>query len=314
MCGRPADQRWPVGFACAVRSTPHGGDGDVASLAAVAAAAAALSTSNATSLAAAAAAAVRAVCADGPSVRLTSPLPPPFATAGPLGEALMSEAAGMPLHSLADLLLHVLCFLRASSLSCLFSSSHELELRARLLLPAILDRRGWGEQDLCANPLSTLHLSELWDIVVHVTSLVGVHYMVLRNIIFGTMLELQLSGSTTLARFGFQASDEAPPMWCRGSFVVRAPLQCKGCAEELRRRPRRLPITQATLATQSSYRVEHCGDRFVLRPAGSTAEERPQLQLTRRGFIAIAAEGGGVIVEDGQPARRIKGTDPDQPC
>ena len=36
------------------------------------------------------------------------------------------------------------------------------------------------------------------------------------------------------------------------------------------------------------------------------------MQLTKRGFIAIAAEGGGVIVEDGRPARRIEADAPEE--
>merc|ERR1719479_808099 len=104
--------------------------------------------------------------------------------------------------------------------------------------------------------------------------------MLLRHIMFGTMLELQLSKGTNLAHFGFCVSDEATPMWCRGSFVVRGALQCRNWTDELRRQPRRMPITQATVAKQSSYKVEHCGDRFVLRPANK-GEVRPQLQLTK---------------------------------
>merc|ERR1719203_847568 len=107
--------------------------------------------------------------------------------------------------------------------------------------------------------------------------------MLLRHTLFGTLLELQLSQATSLAHFGFCASDEATPMWCRGSFVVRGALQCKSWTDELKRRPRRTPLTQATVAKQTSYCVEHCGDRFVLRPAGKVAESRPQLQLTSRG-------------------------------
>mmetsp|Transcript_40810 Transcript_40810/g.89242 ORF Transcript_40810/g.89242 Transcript_40810/m.89242 type:complete len:226 (-) Transcript_40810:192-869(-) len=217
------------------------------------------------------------------------------------------------LQSLADLLFHVLCFLRASSLGRLLYSSHEAELKVRLLLPALVDYRGWGgrEQDPATNPLSTLHLSEVWDLLVDVTSPVGVHYMILRHTLFGTMLELQLSKGTPLARFGFRASDEATPMWCRGSFVVRGSLQCRIWTDELRRKARGRPITQDTIAKQSSFMIEHCGDRFVLRPV--KGEVRPQLQLTNRGFIAIAAEGGGVIVEDGQPARRVEAEAVDNP-
>lgn len=230
----------------------------------------------------------------------------------------LSSLSAVPLQSLPDLLFHVLCFLRVPSLGRMLYSSHEAELKVRLLLPALLDRRGWGgEKDLCDNPLSTLHLSELWDLLADVTSPVGVHYMLLRHTLFGTLLELQLSQSTTLSHFGFCVSDEAKPMWCRGSFAVRGALQCRSPADELRRRPRRRPLTQATVAKQSSYSVEHCGDRFVLRPANNRQEVRPQLQLTRRGFIAIAAEGGGIVVEDGQPARRIEPDvmqDPDPAC
>jgi len=215
-------------------------------------------------------------------------------------------AATAPLHSLVDLLFHILCFLRAQSLCRLLCSGRDNELRIRLLLPALADRRGWGcEEDSRADPLSTLHLSEVWDLLADVSSPVGVHYMLLRHTLFGTLLELQLSRGTTLTHFGFCVSDEAEPNWCRGSFVVRGPLQCRNWKDELRRCPRRTPIMQASLAQQSSYRVEHCGDRFVLRPA-NTGEVRPQLQLTKRGFIAIAAEGGGIVVEDGQPARRIE--------
>lgn len=214
---------------------------------------------------------------------------------------------------LADLLFHVLCFLRASSLGRLLYSSHEAELKVRLLLPALLERRGWGDHDLLSNPLSTLHLSELWDLLADVASPVGVHYMLLRHVFFGTLLELKLSQGTSLAHFGFCVSDEATPMWCRGSFVVRGALQCKSWTNELRRLPRRTPLTQATVSEQSTYSVEHCGDRFVLRPFGTLAESRPQLQLTSRGFIAIAAEGGGVVVEDGQPARRIEAAAPEDP-
>jgi len=192
-------------------------------------------------------------------------------------------------------------------------SSHEAELKVRLLLPAIVDHRGWGDKGLSANPLSTLYLSEVWDFVADVTSPVGVHYMLLRHTSFGTMLELQLSKGTSLAHFGFVASDEATPMWCRGSFVVRGAMQCKNWTDELRRCPRRMPITQNTVAKQSTFMVEHCGDRFVLRPARGGGEFRPQLQLTKRGFIAFAAEGGGVIVEDGQPARRVEADAPEEP-
>lgn len=223
-----------------------------------------------------------------------------------------------PLQSLPDLFVHVLCFLRVPSLGCLLYSSHEAELRVRLLLPALLECRGWGgEEDLRQNPLKTLHLSELWDFLVDVTSPVGVHYMLLRHTIFGTLLELQLSQGTSLSHFGFCVSDEAKPMWCRGSFAVRGALQCRSPADELRRRPRASPLTQATVSKQSSYSIEHCGDRFVLRPANRAAEVRPQLQLTRRGFIAIASEGGGIVVEDGQPPRRIEPdliADPDPTC
>ncbi|CAE8698769.1 unnamed protein product [Polarella glacialis] len=141
----------------------------------------------------------------------------------------------------------------------------------------------------------------------------GVHYMLLRHTLFGTMLELQLESGSTLAHFSFRASDEEPPMWCRGSFAVRGALQCRRYSDELRQRPCRAPITQASLAQQSSYCVEHCGDRFVLRPACKAVDARPQLQLTKRGFIAIAAEGGGIIVEDGQPVRRIEADAPDLP-
>lgn len=223
-----------------------------------------------------------------------------------------------PLPSLSDLLFNVLCFLRAPSLGRLLVSSHEAELRVRLLLPALVDKRGWGgEKDMSSNPLSTLYLSELWDLLADVTSPIGVHYMLLRHTLFGTLLELQLSQGTTLTHFGFCVSDEAKPMWCRGSFAVKGALQCRTWRDELRQRPRRAPLTQATLAKQSSYSVEHCGDRFVLRPASKRAEVRPQLQLTRRGFIAIAAEGGGIVVEDGQPARRVEPDaieDPDPYC
>lgn len=219
------------------------------------------------------------------------------------------------LPSLPDLLLHVFCFLRASTLSRLLYSSHESELKVRLLLPALLDQRGWGcEQDLCMNPLSTLHLSEIWDVLADVSSPIGLHYMLLRHTLFGTTLELQLSRGATLAHFGFCASDEATPMWCRGSFVVRGALQCRSLMDEMRRQPRRTPMTQETLALQSSYKVNHCGDRFILRPANKPSEARPQLQLTKRGFIAIAAEGGGVIVEDGQPARRVEAEAKEAPC
>lgn len=223
-----------------------------------------------------------------------------------------SAASAVLLHVLADLLFHVLCFLRASSISHLLSSSHEAELKVQLLLPALVEHRGWGgKQTLTMNPLSTLHLSEIWDFLADVASPVGVHYMLLRHTLFGTMLELQLSKSTSLAHFGFLSSDEATPMWCRGNLVVRGALQCRNWSDELRRRPRRTPITQDTIAKQSSFKVEHCGDRFVLRPA--RGEVRPQLQLTSRGFISIAAEGGGVIVEDGQPARRVEADAPEEP-
>jgi len=213
-----------------------------------------------------------------------------------------------------DLLFHVLCCLCSSSLSRLLSLSHEAELRVRLLLPALVEYRGWGgEQDLSTNPLSTLHLSELWDVLADVASPVGVHYMLLRHTLFGTMLELQLSKSTSLAHFGFRASDEGMPMWCRGSFVVRGAFQCRNWTDELRQCRRRMPIRPDTLAQQKSFQVEHCGDRFVLRPWQAQGDQRPQLQLTKRGFISIAAEGGGVIVEDGQPARRIEATAEDVP-
>jgi len=219
-----------------------------------------------------------------------------------------------PLQWLAELIFHVLCFLRARSLNHLLCSSHEVELRVRVLLPALVSRRGWlAERDLSANPLAILHLSELWDVLSDVCSPIGVHYMLLRHTLFGTMLELQLSKGLTLSHFGFCVSDEATPMWCRGSFVVRGALQCRSCADELRRRPQWMPIAQANLAKQSCYKVEHCGDRFILRPAHKGDEARPQLQLTRRGFIAIAAEGGGVIVEDGQPARRVLAEALDEP-
>jgi len=212
------------------------------------------------------------------------------------------------------LLFHVLSFLRTTSVSRLLCSSRDAELRVRLLLPALVNQRGWGgEHDISTNPLSTLHLSELWDLLADVASPVGMHYMILRHTLFGTMLELQLSKATSLARFGFLSSDEAAPMWCRGSFIVRGALQCRNWTEELRRCSRRMPLTQKTIAKQSSFQFEHCGDRFVLRPAGG--EVRPQVQLTNRGFIAIAAEGGGVIVEDGQPARRIEADLPeDRDC
>jgi len=226
------------------------------------------------------------------------------------------EANAELLQSLGDLdlLFHVLCCLCTASLSRLLSLSHEAELRVRLLLPALVDHRGWGDaQDLSTNPLSTLHLSELWDLQADVASPVGVHYMLLRHTLFGTMLELQLSKSTSLAHFGFRASDEGMPMWCRGSFVVRGAFQCRNWTDELRRCPRRMPITPDTVAQQGSFKVEHCGDRFVLRPWQAKGEARPQLQLTKRGFISIAAEGGGVIVEDGQPARRIEATAEDAP-
>jgi len=215
--------------------------------------------------------------------------------------------------ALEDLLFNVLMCLRATNLTQLLCSCHEAELRVRLLLPALLHSRGWGAaQDL--NPLSTLHLSELWDLFVDVASPIGVHYMILRHTLYGTMLELQLSQRTVMAHFGFRVSDEATPMWCRGSFVVRGPFQCRNWTDELRRWPRRLPITQFTLAKQNTFKVEHCGDRFVLRPAQGEYDLRPQLQLTKRGFIAIAAEGGGIVVEDGQPARRIEADAPDTPC
>ncbi|CAJ1361099.1 unnamed protein product [Effrenium voratum] len=218
--------------------------------------------------------------------------------------------------SIADLFFNVLVYLRATSLSKLLYSSHEAELWVRMYLPVLVDKRGWGgDLELCANPLSTLHLSEMWDVLANVCSPIGVNYMLLRHTFFGTMLELQLSPGPTLAHFNFRASDEADPMWCRGSFAVRGALQCRKWTDELRQRPRRTPITQASLAQQSSYRVEHCGDRFVLRPACKLwTEARPQLQLTNRGFIAIAAEGGGIIVEDGQPARRIEADAPEAPC
>lgn len=238
--------------------------------------------------------------------------------AGACRQAARSRAASQvldSLHCLADLLFHVLCFLRASCLRHLLASSHELELSVRLLLPAILERRGWSAaSDLCTNPLSTLYLSELWDLLVDVTSPIGVHYMLLRNTLFGTMIELQLSkGTHPLAHFSFRASDEAAPMWCRGSFAVRGALQCRKWTDELRQQPRRTPITQDKVAKQTSYTVEHCGDRFVVRPAHKD-EARPQLQLTSRGFIAFAAEGGGIIVEDGQPARRIEADAVEQSC
>mmetsp|Transcript_28318 Transcript_28318/g.51109 ORF Transcript_28318/g.51109 Transcript_28318/m.51109 type:complete len:241 (+) Transcript_28318:95-817(+) len=236
----------------------------------------------------------------------------------PKQDASDSEVALQPprnlVQSLADLFFHVLSFLRAPTLSKLLYSSHEAELWVRMFLPALVDRRGWGG-DSDANPLSTLHLSEMWDLLADVCSPVGVHYMVLRHTMFGTMLELQLSPGTTLAHFGFQASDEAAPMWCRGSFAVRGALQCRKWTDELRQRPCRTPLTQALIAQQSSYRVEHCGDRFVLRPACKQwTDARPQLQLTKRGFIAIAAEGGGLIVEDGQPVRRIEAEAPEAAC
>eukprot|EP00931_Biecheleriopsis_adriatica_P082140 TRINITY_DN55536_c0_g1_i1.p1 TRINITY_DN55536_c0_g1~~TRINITY_DN55536_c0_g1_i1.p1 ORF type:complete len:275 (-),score=40.91 TRINITY_DN55536_c0_g1_i1:41-835(-) len=231
------------------------------------------------------------------------------------GQVMAQQPATLP-QSLADLFFHVLCFLRVASLSKLLYSSHEAELWVRMLLPALVELRGWGgDAELCANPLSTLHLSEIWDVLSDVCSPIGVHYMLLRHTLFGTMLELQLSPGTTLAHFSFRASDEAAPMWCRGSFAVRGALQCKKATDELRQRPRRMPITQASLAQQSSYHVEHCGDRFVLRPACKQwSDARPQLQLTKRGFIAIASEGGGIIVEDGQPVRRIEADAPEAPC
>lgn len=225
------------------------------------------------------------------------------------------ETLGM-LQPIADLFLNVLVYLRATSLSKLLYSSHEAELWVRMYLPVLLDKRGWGgDSDLCADPLSTLHLSEMWDVLANVCSPIGVNYMLLRHTLYGTMLELQLSPGPTLAHFNFRASDEAAPMWCRGSFAVRGALQCRKWTDELRQRPRRTPITQDSIAQQSSYRVEHCGDRFVLRPASKLwTEARPQLQLTKRGFIAIAAEGGGIIVEDGQPARRVEADAPEAPC
>ncbi|CAE7796317.1 unnamed protein product [Symbiodinium sp. CCMP2592] len=232
----------------------------------------------------------------------------------PLPDSRCQAAEGV-LPSIADLLLNVLSYLRAASLSQLLYSSHEAELWVRMYLPALVDKRGWGNADLSANPLSTLHLSEMWDVLANVCSPIGVNFMLLRHTFYGTMLELQLSPGSTLAHFNFRASDEATPMWCRGSFAVRGALQCGKWTDELRQRPRRTPITQDSLAQQSSYRVEHCGDRFVLRPACKRwSEARPQLQLTKRGFIAIAAEGGGLIVEDGQPARRIEADAPEAPC
>ena len=82
------------------------------------------------------------------------------------------------------------------------------------------------------------------------------------------------SSGPTLAHFNFRASDEAAPMWCRGSFAVRGAgslgafwhrgrqaLQCRKWTDELQQRPRRTPITQESIKQQSSYRVEHCGDR-----------------------------------------------------
>lgn len=219
------------------------------------------------------------------------------------------------LQSIADLFLNVLVYLRATTLSKLLYSSHEAELWVRMYLPVLLDKRGWGgDASLCADPLSTLHLSEVWDVLANVGSPIGVNYMLLRHTCYGTMLELQLSPGPTLAHFNFRASDEAAPMWCRGSFAVRGALQCRKWTDELRLRPRRTPMTQASIAQQSSYRVEHCGDRFVLRPSKMWTEERPQLQLTKRGFIAIAAEGGGIIVEDGQPARRVEADAPEAAC
>jgi len=57
-----------------------------------------------------------------------------------------------------------------------------------------------------------------------------------------------------------------------------------------------------------------CANKFTwLQPWQAQGEVRPQLQLTKRGFISIAAEGGGVIVEDGQPARRIEAAAADIP-
>jgi hypothetical protein len=192
-------------------------------------------------------------------------------------------------------------------------SSHDDELRVRLLLPALVDHRGWGaEQDAGMNPLATLYLSEVWDVLADVVSPIGVHYMVLRHTLFGTLIELQLGKGTSLKNFGFCVSDDAKHMWCRGSLVVRGALQCRSWGGELRRRPSMLPIMQASLAQQDSYQVAYCGDRFVLRPANTT-DVRPQLQLTARGFIAIAAEGGGFIVEDGQPARRVEAEAQDLP-
>lgn len=239
------------------------------------------------------------------------PLPVQVVTAAPssfdaLGDAAVRGASGPSLDAIADLFFHVLCFFRAADLLRLLASSREDELRVRLLLPALVERRGWGgEQDLCANPLSTLHLSELWDLLADVSSPIGVHYMLLRHTLLGTSLELQLSKGASLARFGFCAADDAEAMWCRGSFVVKGALQCRKWTDELRRCPQRMPITQSNVAKQSSFTLEHCGDRFVLRPA-NVGEVRPQLQLTSRGFIAIATEGGGIIVEDGLPARRIE--------
>lgn len=222
-------------------------------------------------------------------------------------------AAETLLPSLADLLFPVLSFLRAPNLNALLCSSSDAELKVRLLLPALVERRGWGsKKEEESNPLSTLHLSELWDILADVTSPVGVHYMLLRHTLFGTALELQLSKGGTLGLIRFRVSDEAMPMWCRGSFVVRGAFQCKNGADELCRRQRWFPITRDNLALQSCFSVEHCGDRFVVRPV--SGQVRPQLQLTKRGFIAICSDGSGVIVEDGQPARRVDADAPEAEC
>ncbi|CAE8699464.1 unnamed protein product, partial [Polarella glacialis] len=101
----------------------------------------------------------------------------------------------------------------------------------------------------------------------------GVHYMLLRHTLFGTMLELQLESGSTLAHFSFRASDEEPPMWCRGSFAVRGALQCRRYYDELRQRPCRTPITQAGATADAAARLI-CSRTSVQFPDGDLLSYR----------------------------------------
>merc|ERR1712070_839536 len=113
-----------------------------------------------------------------------------------------------------DLFSRITVMLPASSLGRLLCSSREAELKVRLLLPAVVQQRGWLLGDPSVNVLSSLHLFELWDLIANMANPAGVHYMLLRHTVHGTTLELQLSeGRTSLGLFRFCASDAAEPMW-----------------------------------------------------------------------------------------------------